>query len=71
MYYYVLRLTNLVAMATMYMVNFVSKLQIGEDKGHTFSHFYNIDHRKWNLVCMCRSNSPLFTNASITNIQEM
>ena len=45
MYYYVLRLTNLVSMTTMYMVNFVSKLQKREEKPHSISHFYNIDYR--------------------------
>ena len=48
MYYYTLRVTNLVAMTTMttmYMVNFVNKLQKCEEKGHYISHFYNIDHR--------------------------
>ena len=44
-YYYVLHVTNLVAMATMYMVKFVNKLQYSEEKGHPLSHFYNIDHR--------------------------
>ena len=48
MYYYVLAVSKLVgmaSMATMYMVNFVNKLQTSEEKGHAFSHFYNIDHR--------------------------
>ena len=47
-YYYVLCVTNLVAMATMwtmYMANFVNKLQKSEKKEHSPSHLYNIDHR--------------------------
>ena len=35
MYYYVLRVTATIA--TMYMVNFVNKLQKSEEKGHTLS----------------------------------
>ena len=48
MYYYVSCVTNLVAMATiatMTIVNFVNKLQKSEEKGHSLSHFYNIDHK--------------------------
>ena len=49
MHYYVLHMTTLVAMATMYMVNFVTKLEKPEEKGHSLSHFYNSDQRKSNL----------------------
>ena len=44
-YFYVLHVTTLIAMATMYMFNFVNQLQTSEEKGHTVSHLYNIDHR--------------------------
>ena len=44
-YGYVLHVTNSVAMATMYVVNFVNKLQKSEKKKRFLSHFYNIDHR--------------------------
>ena len=47
MYYYVLCVTNLVAVATMvtmYMGNFVSNLQKSEEKGYAIFLFYNIDH---------------------------
>ena len=37
----------------------------------SLSHFYNIDHRKSNLVCLCRSTSQLFTTDSVPNIQQL
>ena len=40
MYYYVLHVINLYAMATMYMVNFANKLQKSEEKVHPLSHIY-------------------------------
>ena len=39
-----------------------------KEKGPSLFHFYNIDHRKTILVCMCRSTSPLFTTAMLPNI---
>ena len=68
MYYSVLCVTNLLAvatMATMYMINFVNKLQKGEEKGHSISHVYNIDHRMTDLVCMYRSATPLFKTPTV------
>ena len=43
LYYYVFCVTNLVAMATTYVVNFVNTLQKCEDKGHSLFHVYNSD----------------------------
>ena len=63
MYYYVLCVIDLVAMATMktkYMVNFMNKSKKSEEKVYSISHFYNIDHRLTTLVCMSRSISHLF-----------
>ena len=73
MQYYLLRVTNLVAMASMaamYMVNLVKKLQNSEEKRQSISHFYNIDHRYIDLVCMCRSTCTtlLFKTATLPNI---
>ena len=42
MYYYVLHVTNLGAMATMYMVNFVNKLGKKKKYIYSISHLYNI-----------------------------
>ena len=72
MYCYVLRVTNLVAMTTMptmYIANFVNNLQKSEEKRHSIAHVYSIDHRYTNLVCMCRSTTPLFTTAILPNIR--
>ena len=35
----------------------------------SLSHFYNIDHRKSNLICMCRSTPSLRISAIILNIR--
>ena len=67
MYCYILCVNNLVAMVTIYMVNFVTQWQKGEEKGHTLFHFYNINHR--NTVFICRSTTPLFNTAILLNIQ--
>ena len=69
MYYYALHVTNMVAMTTMYMVNFVNKWQEGEENAHSPSYFYNIDHRQTNLVCMCTSITRLLKTAILSNIQ--
>ena len=34
----------------------------------SLSHFYNIDHIKCNLVCMCWTTSPVFKVAKFLNI---
>ena len=73
MYYCVLRVNNLVAMATVYMVNIVNKLPKSEEKIHSISHFYTIDHRMTNLVCMCIVDLQqllleLFKTAILSNI---
>ena len=34
------------------MVNFVNKLPKSKEKGHSLSHFYNIDHRQISYVCV-------------------
>ena len=47
-----------------YMLTFMTKM-----KGNvSLSHFYNIDHTNANLVCICRSTSPLFITAILPNI---
>ena len=72
-YYYVLQVTNLVDIRnrTLYIVHFRGKKQKGDGKGHPFSHFYNIDQRLTNLICMCRSTivTPLFKTVILRNIR--
>ena len=51
------------------MTNFVKKLQKCEEKGHSLSHFYSIDHRYTYLVCMCRSTTLFFKTVILPNIQ--
>ena len=71
-YYYVLHANRLVAMVnmvTIYMVNFVKMWRKSEEKGYFISPFYNIDHRLTNLVCICRSTTPLFEIAILPNIR--
>ena len=70
MLYYVLHATNSVAMVNHIYLNFVKPIaKKNEEKGHPLSQFYNIDHRKRNLVCMCRSTTPLFKSVILHNIR--
>ena len=36
-----------------------------EENSISHSNVYNLDHKKSKLACICRSTSPLFTNANI------
>ena len=57
-------------MATIYIVNIMKqKKKKSEEKGQPLSHFYIIDHSYTNLVCVCRSNTPLSKTAVLHNIQ--
>ena len=51
------------------MVKFVNKLQKSEEKGHSISHFYIMDHRETHLVCMCRSTTHPFKTAIVPTIR--
>ena len=44
------------------------KMQKAEEQRYPRSHCYNIDHRYTNLVCMCRSATPLLKTAILPNI---
>ena len=56
---------NTSAMTIIWRVNFMGTMR---KNCISLSHFNNIDHRKSNLVCMCRSTSALFTTAILLNI---
>ena len=61
-------LTNLVVMATIYMVNWMGKMMKNVIPS-SISTILITESKIFRMVCMCRSTSPLYKNAIVSNIQ--